>query len=65
VDIEVEAALQVRAPDLSRSRMEGVFLVAKENAVSLASDKRVTDAAASLAAMSRMAARPSAHVGNR
>jgi hypothetical protein len=39
--------------------------VANENAVSSASETRVTDGRASLAAMSRIAASPSAQVGNR
>ena len=51
--------------DLTRSSGVGVFRVANENAVSAASDTRVTDGEASLAAMSRMAARPAAQLGNR
>ena len=41
------------------------FLVAKLKAVSLESATRVTDGAASLAAMSRMAATDSAQFGSR
>src|SRR5512132_172450 len=48
--------------DLTRSSGVGALRVANENAVSAASDTRVTDGEASLAAMSRMAARPDAHV---
>ena len=44
------------AVDCSVSSSDEPFLVANENAVSLASATRVTDGAASLAAMSRIAA---------
>jgi hypothetical protein len=50
---------------LTRSSGVGELRVANENAVSGASDTRVTDGEASLAAMSRMAATPAAQVGNR
>jgi len=55
----------VSAFDLSRSIGEGSFLVAKENCVSFASDTRVTDGDASLAAMSCIAARALGQSGNR
>jgi hypothetical protein len=50
---------------LSRSASELPFLVANENTVSGASETRVTDGDASLAAMSRIAASPAAQVGKR
>jgi hypothetical protein len=53
------------AADLIRSATDGSFLVANENWVSRLSETRVTEGAASLAAMSRIAARPSAQVGKR
>ena len=53
------------AVDCSVSSSDEPFLVANENAVSLASATRVTDGAASLAAMSRIAATDSAQFGNR
>ena len=48
-----------------RSSGVGALRVANENAVSWASDTRVTDGEASLAAMSLIAARPAAQVGKR
>ena len=51
--------------DCTLSSSVEAFLVANENAVSSASATRVTDGAASLAAMSRMAATDAAQVGNR
>src|SRR3954465_15961031 len=49
--------------DFTRSGGVGASRRANENAVSAASDRRVTDGAAPLAAMSRMAVRPAVHVG--
>ena len=54
-----------RAFDLTVSSGVEALRVANENAVSGASDTRVTEGSASLAAMSRMAARPSRQLGNR
>ena len=51
--------------DLTRSSGVGSVRVANENAVSYASETRVTDGEASPAAMSRIAARPAAQVGKR
>ena len=51
--------------DCSVSSSDEPFLVANENAVSLGSATRVTDGAASLAAMSRIAATDAAQFGNR
>ena len=55
----------LRAFDLTRSTGDGSFLVAKENCVSFASDTRVTDGDASLAAMSCIAARALGQSGKR
>ena len=67
LEVEVAAPLQVlvRALDLTRSIGDGSFLVAKENCVSFASDTRVTDGDASLAAMSCIAARALGQSGKR
>ena len=53
------------AADCSLSTSVGFTRMANENCVSLASETRVTDAEYSLSERSRMAARPSAKVGNR
>jgi hypothetical protein len=51
--------------DCTLSSSVDAFFVANENAVSAGSATRVTEGAASLAAMSRMAATDAAQVGNR
>jgi hypothetical protein len=53
------------AADFIRSTASGVLRVAKEKRVSGPSETRVMDGAASLEAISCIAARPSAHDGNR
>ena len=50
---------------MTRSSGVGSVRVANENAVSCASETRVTDGEASPAATSRIAASPSAQVGKR
>ena len=55
----------ISAFDFARSIAVGVFLVANENFVSGASDTRVTDGAASPAAISRIALSARGQSGNR
>ena len=54
-----------KAADLTRSSGVGSLRVANEKRVSYVSDTRVTDGSASLAAMSRIAARASGQSGKR